>query len=393
MTGWRNSRSSVVRCLYSGIQHTAYGVRHTAYGIRRSQDRIFAAQYYKNAMTSRNAIVCRGLVKQFGTLRAVDEVDLLLPSGQFLALLGPSGCGKTTLLRLIAGFEDPDAGVLVIGEREVAGPAGTLPPEQRRVGMVFQDYALFPHMDIAANIAYGLPRGPQRKQRVEEMLTIVGLERLGGRMPHELSGGQQQRVALARALAPHPDVLLLDEPFSNLDAGLRLSVRTEVRQILRRAGATVLFVTHDQEEALSLADQVAVMLRGKVVQIAAPRTLYQRPATREVAAFVGDANFLPGEANGDTVVCALGTLPLARTAYGAVEVLVRPEMLLLTPDDTSTPVIAQQTFLGHDQLVEVCLTGGQMVQARLSPWISLSPEQRVRVSVQGPVVAFEQREM
>lgn len=335
-----------------------------------------------------NAVVCRNLVKQFGPIRAVDGATLTLASGQFLALLGPSGCGKTTFLRLIAGFEEPDAGTLTIGQREVAGPLGSVPPEQRQVGMVFQDYALFPHMNVAQNIAYGLPRGAQRAPRVEELLAIVGLEGLATRMPHELSGGQQQRVALARALAPHPQVLLLDEPFSNLDAGLRLSVRTEVRQILRNAGVTVLFVTHDQEEALSLADQVAVMLRGKVVQTAPPRVLYQRPVTHEVAAFVGAANFLPGAAHDDSVTCALGTLPLARPLRGPVEVLVRPEMLQLSPDTHSPHVVVQQTFFGHDQLVEVRLSTGNVVQARLAPWIEVSAGQPVRLDVLGPVVAF-----
>ncbi|MBC8075555.1 MAG: ABC transporter ATP-binding protein, partial [Chloroflexales bacterium] len=242
-------------------------------------------------MTS-GAVVCRGVHKQYGAVRAVVDVDLTLASGQLLALLGPSGCGKTTLLRLLAGFEPPDTGTISIGGRQVAGPNGLVPPEQRRVGMVFQDYALFPHLSLKENIAYGLPRSNGRDARVAELLALVGLESLGTRSPHQLSGGQQQRAALARALAPGPAVMLLDEPFSNLDASLRRTVRSEVRRILQAAGATVLFVTHDQEEALSLADQVAVMLEGRILQVGRPATIYERPTTREVAAFVGAANFL-----------------------------------------------------------------------------------------------------
>ncbi|HMQ35809.1 MAG TPA: ABC transporter ATP-binding protein, partial [Chloroflexaceae bacterium] len=265
------------------------------------------------SQASTAALAVQGVSKRYGTLVAVDAVDLGLAPGQFMALLGPSGCGKTTLLRLIAGFEQPDAGVISVGGRTVVSPCGAgLPPEQRSVGMVFQDYALFPHLSVEQNVAYGLGRSPERAARAADLLALVGLEGAGRRLPHQLSGGQQQRVALARALAPRPALLLLDEPFSNLDAGLRQAVRAEVRQILRREGVSALFVTHDQEEALSLADVVAVMLGGRVAQVARPRELYERPATREVAAFVGAANFLPGEADGATASCAFGTLALAR---------------------------------------------------------------------------------
>ncbi len=342
-------------------------------------------------MTNIVAVHAKGLCKRFGAIYAVERADLLIQRGQFMALLGPSGCGKTTLLRLIAGFEEPDAGELQIGGRTVVGSTLFLPPEQRRVGMVFQDYALFPHLSIAQNVAYGLPRAERRSPRVDELLELVGLPGMGKRAPHELSGGQQQRVALARALAPSPDVLLLDEPFSNLDAGLRQAVRNEVRQILRQAGATVLFVTHDQEEALSLADQVAVMLRGNIVQIASPPTLYQCPATREVAAFVGEANFLPGDARDDAVLLELGTLPLATPLRGPIEVLLRPEQILLTPDESSHHVVVQQTYFGHDQLVEVRLASGLVIQARLAPWVTIAPAQRVRLDIQGSVVGFARR--
>jgi iron(III) transport system ATP-binding protein len=229
---------------------------------------------------SHPAIVCADVCKSFGAVRAVDRVALRLPPGLLLALLGPSGCGKTTMLRLLAGFETPDAGTIEIGGQRVFGAGINLPPERRRVGMVFQDYALFPHLDVARNIAFGVPRGPDRGRRIVEALRLVGLDGYQERMPHELSGGQQQRVALARALAPRPDLLLLDEPFSNLDAALRAQVRGEVRQILAAADATAIMVTHDQEEALSLADQVAVMQEGTVVQVASPFDLYQRRPPR-----------------------------------------------------------------------------------------------------------------
>jgi iron(III) transport system ATP-binding protein len=331
---------------------------------------------------------CKGLVKRFGGIPAVSGVDLTLARGQFLALLGPSGCGKTTMLRLIAGFEAPDAGEIEIAGQRVAGPGFSQPPERRRVGMVFQDYALFPHLDVARNIAFGLPRGPERGRRIVESLRLVGMDGYQERMPHELSGGQQQRVALARALAPGPDVLLLDEPFSNLDAALRAQVRGEVRQILSAAGATVIMVTHDQEEALSLADQVAVMQRGRIMQVADPYELYQRPATRAVATLVGNADFLAGEADGAVVTCALGRLPLARPSRGPVEVLLRPEMLGLTvePDGPATVLVTE--FFGHDQLVTVRLPAGTIVHARLGPRQRIHPGDRVVVHVMGEVIAF-----
>ena len=229
------------------------------------------------------ALRCTGIAKRFGDTVVVDDLDLMAHTGEIVALLGPSGCGKTTTLRLIAGFEAQDSGTIEIGGRLVAGPSPGRgePPERRRVGMVFQDYALFPHLSVGKNVAFGLTRDQERNGQVEAALETVGLPDFAGRMPHELSGGQQQRVALARALAPGPDVILLDEPFSNLDAALRASVRAEVRQILSRAKATALLVTHDQEEALSLADRVAVMWDGHVVQSATPETLYHRPVSRK----------------------------------------------------------------------------------------------------------------
>ncbi len=334
-------------------------------------------------------IELRHVSKAFGPARAVAEVSLSVPRGGLLALLGPSGCGKTTLLRLIAGLEKPDAGEIWLEGRRVAGEGAWLPPEVRRVGLVFQDYALFPHLTLAENIAFGLHHlDGQKPQRVAEMLQLTGLDGLGRRYPHQLSGGQQQRVALARALASRPSVVLLDEPFSNLDAALRKTVRQEVRQILRAFGATTLFVTHDQEEALSLADRVAVMERGRIVQIGAPQQVYLRPATPELAVFLGEANFLPGEAHGRTVTCALGKLLLASPVIGQVSVMIRPEAIKLTVDPAGAGCLEEITFFGHDQLARVTLAGRWPLQVRTWAQPELAVGLTVSVRVLGPVVAY-----
>ena len=273
------------------------------------------------------------LVKRFGDVVAVEDVTLELRSGEFLGVLGPSGCGKTTLLRLVAGFERPDAGGVEIDGRVVAGPRRHVPPEGRRIGMVFQESALFPHLDVAGNIGFGLPRGG-RETRVAELVALVGLAGLQQRMPHELSGGQQQRVALARALAPDPALILFDEPFSSLDATLRSQLRGEVRDILRAAGATSLFVTHDQSEALEISDRIAVMRAGRIEQISTPDELYLRPVNRFVAGFVGEANLLPGEVRHGEVQTLVGRFRAGDDALadGArAEVLLRPEQLHMLP--------------------------------------------------------------
>ena len=236
---------------------------------------------------------------------AVDGLSLRVAEGEILALLGPSGCGKTTTLRLIAGLENPDAGTITLRGQVVAGPGRAVPAEERGIGIVFQDYALFPHLTVADNVAFGLPRAA-RRSRVEPVLDLVGLGGFGPRYPHELSGGQQQRVALARALAPAPALMLLDEPFSNLDADLRAQMRDEVERILRTSGTTAVFVTHDQEEAFTLADRVGVLQAGRMEQLAPPQELYHRPATRFVAAFVGAADFLPGLVTAQGIVTEVG---------------------------------------------------------------------------------------
>jgi iron(III) transport system ATP-binding protein len=298
------------------------------------------------------------VTRRFGDVIAVDAVDLEVRQGEFMGVLGPSGCGKTTLLRLIAGFEHPDAGGIEIDGRAVAGPRLNVPPERRRVGRVFQESALFPHLDVGGNIGFGLERRG-RAARVDQLVALVGLAGLQRRMPHELSGGQQQRVALARALAPDPALILLDEPFSNLDATLRTQLRGEVREILRAAGATAVFVTHDQAEALEVSDRVAVMRAGRIEQISTPDELYLRPANRFVAGFVGEANLLPGQVRHGEVITAVGRFraPAGTLADGArAEVLLRPEQLHMlrvdrlasTPRPEAVLTVVRRVFHGSE---------------------------------------------
>jgi iron(III) transport system ATP-binding protein len=338
------------------------------------------------------ALNCTGLVKSFGEINVVRGVDLSAQRGEIVALLGPSGCGKTTTLRLIAGFEELDGGTVQIAGRTVATIDRSEPPERRHVGMVFQDGALFPHLTVGKNVAFGLPRRmSDRDQRVADALRIVGLAGFEKRMPYELSGGQQQRVALARALAPAPDVILLDEPFSNLDAELRAAVRAEVRQILADARATAVLVTHDQEEALSLADRVAVMWEGRIVQDASPEELYHRPVNREIGVFVGDAQFISGEGTGRRVRCELGDLPTYGSAMGAVDVMLRPESLrLVHPADELEPnaTVLTRSFFGHDQLMRIKLDSGSTLNARLGTYGGIRPGDRIHVSVRGAVLTF-----
>lgn len=411
------------------------------------------------------ALQCTHLRKSFGDVLAVDDVSLTVESGELLALLGPSGCGKTTVLRLIAGFETPDAGSIRIGGRTVVAADTLLPPERRNVGMVFQDYALFPHLTVRGNVRYGLTAGarpadarlhvgdqkrhdgkdteahpdtaatadaaasdaendsfrarlirlttgPWRSRpvlgmdrdtaaRVDEALALVGLQALAGRYPHELSGGEAQRVALARALAPRPALILLDEPFSNLDSRLRASVRDEVRAILKRAGASAVFVTHDQEEAFSLADRVAVMWQGGIQQIGSPPEIYRRPASRLVAEFVGQADFLPGTIESDGIHTELGVLPPPADPPNTtdVDVMLRPETIAVDavstvdaapPKQPASPIseVVGRHYYGHDQVIAVRLPSGRIVHVRLGSGDAFSPGDRVRLRVEAPPTLF-----
>ncbi len=315
------------------------------------------------------AVACAGLVKRYGPVRAVDRVSLAVGQGEIVVLLGPSGCGKTTTLRLIAGLEAPDEGSVAIDGAVVSSPAGVVPPERRRIGMVFQHYALFPHLTVAQNVAYGLPRGAVQA-RAAEMLALVGLGPLAGRMPHELSGGQQQRVALARALAPRPAVLLLDEPFSNLDARLRSMVRLEVRDLLKAGGITAVFVTHDQEEALCIGDRIAVLNGGRLEQIGTPEAVYHLPASRFVAEFMGHTGFLPGRVVPGGIETEIGPArqPVGHPVGATVQVVVRPDDVMLMADGAAERVaagvagrVAGQVFQGMHRLYRVALPSGRFV--------------------------------
>jgi iron(III) transport system ATP-binding protein len=346
--------------------------------------------------TTTAAISCRGLGKRFGAVRAVDAFDLDAEAGRITALLGPSGCGKTTTLRLIAGFERPDAGTIRLGERMLSGEREFVAPERRRIGIVFQDYALFPHYDVEGNVAYALPNGSDQV-RVRELLELVGLEAIADRHPHELSGGQQQRVALARALAARPSAILLDEPFSNLDATLRDRMRRELRRILLAAGVTSIFVTHDQEEALSIADSVVVMRDGRVEQVGTPEEVYGRPTSRWVAEFLGEADALPAVASGRSVECELGRVAVNANFEGPAEVIIRPESIAVGSgpaprgSEAHEAVVIERDFYGHDQLLQLELTSGQRVRSRRAGFPAWHPGDHVRVWIEGPVTALPAR--
>ena len=320
---------------------------------------------------------------------AVSGLSFGLGPGEILALLGPSGCGKTTTLRLIAGFEVPDEGQITIGDRVVADGAArhgsAVPPEDRGVGMVFQDHALFPHLTVEENVAFGLDRlaRPARRARVAEILRLVNLEPLGRRYPHELSGGQQQRVALARALAPAPALLLLDEPFSNLDADLRNQMREEVGNVLRSTGTAAIFVTHDQEEAFTIADRVGVLDQGRLEQLALPEIVYHRPATVFVAQFVGAADFLPGVVTPEGMVTEIGVFPDpdGRAVGQNVKVMIRPDDVTFTVADDGPAVILKRSFRGSETLYCLALPSGRHVYSSQPSAARFRPGLRVHVEV------------
>jgi iron(III) transport system ATP-binding protein len=351
-----------------------------------------------------------GLAKAFGRHQVLDGLDLDVPAGSLTAILGPSGSGKTTLLRILAGFERADTGTVRIGTAVADGPGTYLPPERRRIGYVPQEGSLFPHLTVAANIAFGLSHKERRRpgragQRAAELLDAVGLAGFAKHYPHQLSGGQQQRVALARALAIKPEVVLLDEPFASLDAHLRASVRADVQRLLSEAGATTVLVTHDQDEALSTADRVAVLRRGRIAQCAAPQQLYSSPVDADMARFIGDANLIPGRLNGSSVQTLFGKLAVTHPDLSVATqcpatVLVRPEQVELAADgaaDGGLPArVTGYGYHGHDAVITVQPETAPPDQDRPVPPLivrtlggsTLPLGARVTLHAHGPVLAW-----
>jgi iron(III) transport system ATP-binding protein len=356
----------------------------------------------------------RGVRKSYGGHQVLRGVDLIIETGSLTAILGASGSGKTTLLRVLAGFERADAGKVIMDDRVVDDGHRHVAPERRRVGYVPQEGALFPHLSVAGNVAFGLDRSARRGGRVNDLLELVGLADLGHRYPHQLSGGQQQRVALARALAINPAMVLLDEPFSSLDAALRASVRADVVTALRTAGATALLVTHDQDEALSMADRVAVLRDGVIAQIGAPQQLYDRPADVDLAGFLGEANVVPGRVHDGRIHTALGVLALqngspsgaegvAGLADRAAVAIVRPEQIRVATrheaghrsvDTASAPagvtgLVQEIHYFGHDTVMLVRpADGGTPLRVRIAGACHVAAGTAVTLTALGPVAAF-----
>jgi len=339
------------------------------------------------------------LTKSFNGTAVLDNIDLQLRAGSTTAVVGSSGCGKTTLLRLIAGFETPDTGTVSIGGQQVAGPDGCVAPHRRAVGYVAQDGALFPHLTVGQNIAYGMrggSRSPRVRGRVAELLRTVALdESYARRRPHQLSGGQQQRVALARALARQPVLMLLDEPFSALDTGLRASTRKAVAQLLNAAGVTTLLVTHDQEEALSIADQVAVMRDGRFTQVGTPEQVYQQPKDRFTAEFLGDCVFLPCTVISGVADSVLGRIPVRAPTDGSATLMLRPEQLVATivsdsEERTGVGTVIATEFLGHDVLLTIDPAGDAApITVRQHSIDPPTVDSKVRIDVMGAGVVLK----
>ncbi|HAI21672.1 MAG TPA: ABC transporter ATP-binding protein [Clostridiales bacterium UBA8153] len=328
-----------------------------------------------------------GVGKRYAELAAVVDLTLSVGRGEFFSLLGPSGCGKTTTLRVIAGLEPLTTGTVAIDGCLASSPGYTRPPEKRGVGIVFQDYALFPHLRVEENIGFGLhgQAKPVVAGRVAELLELVGLGGMGKKYPHQLSGGQKQRVALARSLAPCPSVMLLDEPFSNLDAELREGLRRETKEILKAGGTTVILVTHDQEEAFSLSDRIGLLHAGRLEQVGTPYQVYHNPASRFVAGFVGKVDYFPARVHGNLLVTELGTFPhYGVPAAEVVDVMVRPDDVRVFPDPQGEAVIADAQFLGAEALYRLELPNGQSLHSAGLSANLLPRGTRVRLSVDLP---------
>ncbi|PKO94292.1 MAG: ABC transporter ATP-binding protein [Betaproteobacteria bacterium HGW-Betaproteobacteria-10] len=347
-----------------------------------------------------------GVVQRYGKQTIVDGVNFRLEKGQIACLLGPSGCGKTTLLRCIAGFEEIVGGEIRLHGKVVSSAAQRVAPEKRQIGMVFQDYALFPHLTIERNVAFGLGRIPEAEAhlRVRQLLATVGLGGQGEKYPHELSGGQQQRVALARALAPRPELILLDEPFSNLDVGLRERLSAEVREILKREGSTAILVTHDQNEAFAMADEIGIMYQGRIQQWDVPYNLYHRPANRFVADFIGQGVLLPGiVVNGHNVEMELGTLvsdipvecseTCANCGDGCdVDVLLRPDDVVHDDQSAEQAEVLHKAFRGADILYTLRLSSGAEVLSLVPSHHNHALGERIGIRLDADhVIAFKKQ--
>lgn len=351
-------------------------------------------------------LVVDGVSVTHGSTLAIDDVSLSIRSGELVAVLGPSGCGKTTLLLAIAGLLPVQAGTITIGDREISRAGRTVAPEKRGVGWVPQEASLFPHLSVGDNIGFAVPRrgaggaaARARADRIAELAHLVGLDDYTGRAPNQLSGGQAQRVALARALAPRPDLLLLDEPFAALDTQLRTGLRREVAELLRDQGTTSLLVTHDQEEALTLADRVAVLHDGKLAQFGTPEQIYQQPASDWVASFVGDVVELPGQWRGGRVLCALGSVEASPVGFTpadgeTVRLMLRPEWIVPRPDLLAQAAagadarVASISYAGHDAMITADLIDGPSVLLRMAAVELPEVGDDVRLAVQRPGLAF-----
>jgi iron(III) transport system ATP-binding protein len=351
-----------------------------------------AASAGDDGTAAESVLSIAGVTREFGPECAVEDLSLEVRDGELLTLLGPSGCGKTTTLRLIAGLERPTAGTIDIAGERVADGETFRAPEQRDVGIVFQDFALFPHLTVAENVAFGIDHweAPDRKRRVEGLLDLVDMTGMGDRRPNQLSGGQQQRVALARSLAPEPDVLLLDEPFSNLDVRLRVEMREEVRKILKRTGVTAVSVTHDQEEALSISDRVAIMNDGTIEQVGDPGVVFENPESRFVASFLGQASFISARVTAGAIETGIGSFPTDLLngpveAYdGAhVDVLVRPDDLqaLPTTEATADGYVSHRQYQGPSFVYRVTLHSGEVVHCLHNHSELFEPGQPVEIDL------------
>ena len=328
--------------------------------------------------------------KSFDQHAVLTDVSFQISKGGIGVLFGPSGCGKSTLLRIIAGLDMPDSGRILLDGCDVSRPGRAyVPAQDRKVGLVFQDLALFPHLTVAQNIEFGIRNCPAKKARLSEMLELVRLTDLQGRLPHQLSGGEQQRVAVARALAPAPDLLLLDEPFANLDASLRSKVRAEMVDILKRSGATVILVTHDREEALGSADHLMVMSSGRMIQAGLPREVYEHPSTLEVAGLLGDGNVVSCTVRDEFAECALGRIAAPGVKDGTCRLFVRSEHLQQSAAGEITVRVTDASYFGHDALASLVLADGVRLSMRQFEEVLPEPGAEIRISITGPVTFFD----